>query len=59
MGSDSEVLWVVDDRPSHAAIVARELGIPAVVSVPRATGLLAEGAPVEVDGTEGSVRPLG
>jgi phosphohistidine swiveling domain-containing protein len=55
----SAVVVEVGANMSHAAIVARELGIPAVVSVPRATDLLAEGAPVEVDGTEGSVRPLG
>jgi pyruvate,water dikinase len=41
---------------SHAAIVARELGIPAVVSVPGATEWLADGECVEVDGSTGVVR---
>jgi len=43
---------------SHAAIVARELGIPAVVSVPRATDL-PPGTAVEVAGTSGTVTVLG
>jgi pyruvate,water dikinase len=41
---------------SHASIVARELGLPCVVAVSRVTELLAEGEPVEVDGTAGTVR---
>ena len=43
---------------SHASIVARELGLPSVVAVPRATRLLADGQEVEVDGTHGRVRLL-
>lgn len=39
---------------SHAAIVARELGIPAVLGV-RGAGALAAGAPVTVDGDRGTV----
>ena len=35
---------------SHAAIVARELGIPAVVSVPGVTRWLKDGDWVELDG---------
>ncbi|MGJ6981432.1 PEP-utilizing enzyme [Aestuariimicrobium soli] len=41
---------------SHTAIVARELGVPVVVGVTDATRLLAEGSPVEVDGSRGIVR---
>jgi pyruvate,water dikinase len=41
---------------SHAAIVARELGIPAVVSVPGLTRWLRDGDVVEFDGTSGVVR---
>jgi pyruvate,water dikinase len=43
---------------SHAAIVARELGVPAVLNVPEATRLLRDGAMVEVDGIRGVVRLL-
>ncbi|MFM7140706.1 MAG: PEP-utilizing enzyme, partial [Alphaproteobacteria bacterium] len=44
---------------SHGAIVARELGIPAVVDVAGATRMLRTGDLVTVDGTTGeiSVRP--
>ena len=41
---------------SHAAIVARELGIPAVIGAARATQLLPDGAQVEVDPEAGRVR---
>ena len=41
---------------SHAAIVARELGIPAVVSLPGVTGWLRDGDWVEMDGEAGVVR---
>ena len=40
---------------SHSAIVARELGIPCVVQLKGATGWLADGEPIEVDGTTGRV----
>ncbi|MEX2446014.1 MAG: PEP/pyruvate-binding domain-containing protein [Dehalococcoidia bacterium] len=40
---------------SHAAIVAREHGIPAVLGTGRATRDLADGTIVEVDGTAGTV----
>ena len=42
-------------RLSHAAIVAREYGIPAVLGIPGATSTLADGQPVTVDGTQGRV----
>ena len=41
---------------SHAAIVARELGIPAVVSIPGLTEWLTDGDLVELDGSTGVVR---
>ena len=40
---------------SHAAIVARELGIPTVVGIDRATIELRTGTPVTLDGTTGTV----
>jgi pyruvate,water dikinase len=40
---------------SHTAIVAREYGLPAVVSVRRATQLLRDGQPITVDGGLGRV----
>ncbi len=40
---------------SHAAIVARELGIPAVVGIDRATADIETGATVTIDGTTGVV----
>lgn len=43
---------------SHAAIVARELGIPAVVNCTNATSRLKTGDRVRVDGSAGSVEIL-
>ena len=40
-------------RTCHAAIIARELGIPAVVGTGRATRALADGRPVTVSCAEG------
>ena len=41
---------------SHAAVVAREYGIPCVVSVHEATTAIPDGATVLVDGMTGQVR---
>ncbi|HVM40361.1 MAG TPA: PEP-utilizing enzyme, partial [Acidimicrobiia bacterium] len=41
---------------SHAAIVARELGLPAVLNAVDATTWLTDGDVVEVDGSAGTVR---
>ena len=43
---------------SHSAIVARELGIPAVISLPGVTGWLKDGDCVELDGNRGTVTRL-
>jgi phosphohistidine swiveling domain-containing protein len=43
---------------SHSAIVARELGIPAVVSVPGVTAWLMDGDTVELDGSRGLVTRI-
>ena len=40
---------------SHAVIVARELGIPAVVSCQNASGVLKTGDRIRVDGASGTV----
>jgi pyruvate,water dikinase len=42
----------------HAAIVAREYGIPAVVNTRFATSTIADGATIEIDGDKGTVRIL-
>jgi pyruvate,water dikinase len=44
---------------SHAAIVAREYGIPGVVGTREATDRIADGARVRVDGDAGTVTVLG
>jgi pyruvate,water dikinase len=43
---------------SHAAVVAREFGLPAVVGAVGATTQIADGRLVEIDGTSGIVRLL-
>ncbi|TVR45185.1 MAG: phosphoenolpyruvate synthase [Planctomycetota bacterium] len=43
---------------SHSAIVARELGLPAVVGLAHATEWIADGASIEIDGSTGVVRIL-
>ncbi|MDN5795772.1 MAG: hypothetical protein L0H79_08470 [Intrasporangium sp.] len=52
---------IVTDRGgqlSHAAIVAREYGIPGVVGTRDATMTIPDGVRVRVDGTTGEVRLL-
>ena len=44
---------------SHAAILAREYGVPAVVNVPDAMRRLHDGDDIELNGTTGRVRLLG
>ena len=43
---------------SHAAVVAREFGLPAVVGTIDATARIADGRLVEIDGIKGTVRLL-
>lgn len=53
---------IVTDRGgqlSHAAIVAREYGIPGVVGTREATAVIPDGARVRVDGSTGEVHVLG
>lgn len=44
---------------SHAAIVAREYGIPGVVGTREATERIADGALIRVDGDNGEVAVIG
>ena len=44
---------------SHAAIVAREYGIPGIVGTRDATARIPDGSRVRVDGATGEVRVLG
>jgi len=41
---------------SHAAIVARENGLPAVVGIPNVTQLIRDGQRIRVDGAAGLVE---
>jgi pyruvate,water dikinase len=43
---------------SHVAIMARELGVPAVVGVPGACTMFRDGELIEMDGTRGEVRAV-
>lgn len=43
---------------SHSAIVAREMGIPAIVSIPNVTASLADGQWVEMDGAAGTITRI-
>lgn len=43
---------------SHAAVLARELGLPAVVGVPNATRRFQMGEALRVDGDRGLIEPL-
>ena len=41
---------------SHGAVVAREYGLPCVVSAKGATSMFKDGEVLEIDGTEGTVK---
>jgi phosphohistidine swiveling domain-containing protein len=51
----SGIVMEVGGLMCHAAVVARELGIPAVFGIPKATAFLEDGQQVKVDGTKGTV----
>ncbi|MGH3556152.1 MAG: PEP-utilizing enzyme [Mycobacterium sp.] len=55
-GCAAAIVTNVGGPMSHAAIVAREFGVPAVVNTQTATQRLKDGQLVEVDGTAGTVR---
>lgn len=43
---------------SHAAVIAREYGIPAILAVPNATQLISDGQRIAIDGDTGCVNLL-
>ena len=43
---------------SHASIVAREFGLPAITSVPEATKMIRDGDFIEIDGEKGIIQIL-
>jgi len=43
---------------SHAAVISREYGIPAILNLPRATIALHTGMRVRIDGSAGTVEIL-
>jgi pyruvate, water dikinase len=51
------VITETGGRLSHAAIVAREHRIPAVLGVPSVMSTLHDGQPITLDGTTGTVHP--
>ncbi|MCX2930631.1 NAD-dependent epimerase/dehydratase family protein [Mycobacterium sp. CVI_P3] len=55
-GCAAAIVTNIGGPMSHAAIVAREFGIPAVVNTMTATSRLKNGQLVEVDGSAGTVR---
>ena len=56
--SAAAVVTEVGGPLSHAAVVAREFGIPAVVGTSVALSTLVDGELLEVDGSAGIVRRL-
>jgi pyruvate,water dikinase len=55
MKKASAIITDSGGRTSHAAIVSRELGVPAIVGTQTATKLLKSGSIVTVNGTKGEV----
>lgn len=58
LGVVAAVVTAAGGLLSHAAIVARERRVPAVVGVPGVLGAFADGQVVRVDGSAGTVEPL-
>jgi phosphohistidine swiveling domain-containing protein len=58
LGLVAGVVTEVGGLLSHAAVIGRELGIPAVLNLPGATQLLRTGQRIRVDGGAGTVEVL-
>jgi phosphohistidine swiveling domain-containing protein len=58
LGLVSGIVTEVGGLLSHAAVIGREYGIPAVLNVPGATQILKTGQRVEIDGSQGTVKVL-
>jgi len=56
LGLVSGIVTEVGGLLSHAAVIGREYGIPAVLNVPGAMQILRTGQRVEIDGSRGTVR---
>lgn len=54
----SAAVTEIGSPTSHAAIVAREYGIPAVVAIENVTNILRDGQRIRVDGTKGIITLL-
>ncbi len=55
MKKSAAILTENGGRTSHAAIVSREFGIPAIVGIPQVTKKLKDGMVITVDGTKGEI----
>ena len=44
---------------SHAAVIAREYGIPAVLAVQNLTSMITDGDFIRIDGAAGSIELIG
>ncbi|MEU3337927.1 phosphoenolpyruvate synthase [Streptomyces sp. NPDC006668] len=55
----SGIVLEIGGLMTHGAVVARELGIPSVAGVDDATRLIKDGTRIRVDGTAGTVEPIG
>jgi phosphohistidine swiveling domain-containing protein len=58
LGLVAGVVTEVGGMLSHAAVIGREYGIPAVLNLPGATQVLREGQRIRVDGRQGTVAIL-
>jgi phosphohistidine swiveling domain-containing protein len=58
LGLVAGIVTEVGGLLSHAAVIGREYGIPAVLNVAGATQILKTGQRVEIDGTQGTVKLL-